>query len=53
MPTWRETIAALIRSWIINALVGQEADDIVDNGFNAADIATLNAFLDSTYVDIP
>ena len=51
--TWRQTIAALLRAYIINALIGQEADDIVDNGFSAADITVIDAFLDSTYVDIP
>ena len=51
--SWRATLAAIIRSWIINELVATEADDIVDNGFNASDLTALNAFLDSTYVDIP
>jgi hypothetical protein len=51
--SWRATLAAILRSWIINELVGLEADDIVDNGFNAGDLVELNAFLDSTYVDIP
>lgn len=46
--TWRAALAGVIRSWLINALVQTEAQDIIDNGFNAQDIIALNAFLDST-----
>lgn len=47
--TWRAILAALVRKFLIDTLVEAEAQDIVTNGFNAADLSNLNAFLDSTY----
>ncbi len=46
--TWRQVLGQLVRNFIINTLAVQEAQDIVDNGFNAADLVELNVFLDST-----
>jgi len=48
--TWRQRLAELVRAWLINEVVVTEANDIDVNGFNAADLVVLNAFLDSTYV---
>ena len=47
--TWRAIIARAIRDYLINLLLPIEAQDIVDNGFNADDLVVVNAFLDSTY----
>lgn len=44
---WRQVLGALVRNFLIQTLVADEAQDIVDNGFNAADLVALNAFLDS------
>ena len=47
--TWRLQLQRAIRSYLIQLLLEPEAQDIVDNGFNADDLIEINAFLDSPY----
>ena len=46
--TWRESIAATIRSFILNSIVGSVVSDIDTNGLTTADEAVIDAYLDLT-----
>jgi len=47
--TWRSELRKAIRGYLLNLLLEPEAQDLIDNGFNADDLVDVNAFLDSTY----